>query len=303
MKTSVRESRLLVVSDVHMGNRLHRTRRAFTEFVEFALEHRYSICINGDGIDLAQLSLAHLVSDITPSLGLFLKFWENDLRIYYTVGNHDIALEHFLTDVGRMRVVPFLSVSSGDQRIRVEHGHMYDDMFLRFPRLYFSFTLIGRIAIGISPAFYQALHKFNDAFVAFLEWGLSGFGLFGKKKEVTPDENTIVGERECFRRGAEASGSRGFDAVVFGHTHFAGTATLSDGIKYYNTGAWFGDPHCVAIDEGRLWCGSVADMIKNGDPFPMSTDEVVLSITGMYPVSRLDGDRLNLAGGVGAGDR
>ena len=303
MKTSVRESRLLVVSDVHMGNRLHRTRRAFTEFVEFALEHRYSICINGDGIDLAQLSLSLLVADITPSLGLFLKFWENDLRIYYTVGNHDIALEHFLTDVGRMRVVPFLSVSSGDQRIRVEHGHMYDDMFLRFPRLYFSFTLIGRIAIGISPAFYQALHKFNDAFVAFLEWGLSGFGLFGKKKDMTPDENTIVGERECFRHGAEASGSRGFDAVVFGHTHFAGTATLSDGIKYYNTGAWFGDPHCVAIDEGRLWCGSVADMIKNGDPFPMSTDEVVLSITGMYPVSRLDGDRLNLAGGVGAGDR
>ena len=303
MKTSVRESRLLVVSDVHMGNRLHRTRRAFTEFVEFALEHRYSICINGDGIDLAQLSLSLLVADITPSLGLFLKFWENDLRIYYTVGNHDIALEHFLTDVGRMRVVPFLSVSSGDQRIRVEHGHMYDDMFLRFPRMYFAFTLIGRLAIGISPGFYQALHKFNDAFVEFLEWGLSGFGLFGKKKEVTPDENTIVGERECFRRGAEASGSRGFDAVVFGHTHFAGTATLSDGIKYYNTGAWFGDPHCVAIDEGRIWCGSVADMIKNGDPFPMSTDEVVLSITGMYPVSRLDGDRLNLAGGVGAGDR
>lgn len=303
MKTSVRESRLLVVSDVHMGNRLHRTRRAFTEFVEFALEHRYSICINGDGIDLAQLSLSLLVADITPSLGLFLKFWENDLRIYYTVGNHDIALEHFLTDVGRMRVVPFLSVSSGDQRIRVEHGHMYDDMFLRFPRMYFAFTLIGRLAIGISPAFYQALHKFTDAWVEFLEWGLSGFGLFGKKKDVTPNENTIVGERECFRHGAEASGSRGFDAVVFGHTHFAGTATLSDGIKYYNTGAWFGDPHCVAIDEGRIWCGSVADMIKNGDPFPMSTDEVVLSITGMYPVSRLDGDRLNLAGGVGAGDR
>ncbi len=303
MKTSVRESRLLVVSDVHMGNRLHRTRRAFTEFVEFALEHRYSICINGDGIDLAQLSLSLLVADITPSLGLFLKFWENDLRIYYTVGNHDIALEHFLTDVGRMRVVPFLSVSSGDQRIRVEHGHMYDDMFLRFPRMYFAFTLIGRLAIGISPAFYQALHKFTDAWVEFLEWGLSGFGLFGKKKDVTPNENTIVGERECFRHGAEASGSRGFDAVVFGHTHFAGTATLSDGIKYYNTGAWFGDPHCVAIDDGRIWCGSVADMIKNGDPFPMSTDEVVLSITGMYPISRLDGDRLNLAGGVGAGDR
>ncbi len=302
MKTTVRENRLLVVSDVHMGNRLHRTRRAFMNFVQFALDHHYSICINGDGIDIAQLSLSHLVSDLTPSLGLFLKFAENDLRIYYTVGNHDIALEHFLNDVGRMRVVPFLSVLSGDKRIRVEHGHMYDDMFLRFPRMYFAFTLIGRLAIGIGPGVYKALHTFNDAFVAFLEWVLCGFGLF-RKKEVPPDENTIVGERQCFRDGAEASGSRGFDAVLFGHTHFEGTATLSDGIKYYNTGGWFGEPYCVAIDDGRLWYGSVTDLIKHGDPFPMSTDEVVLAITGMYPIQRNDGHRLHLGDGVAAGDR
>lgn len=302
MKTAVRENRLLVVSDIHMGNRLHRTRRAFTEFVQFALDHRYSICINGDGIDIAQLSLSLLVSDLTPSLGLFLKFWENDLRIYYTVGNHDIALEHFLTDVGRMKVVPFLSVSSGDQRIRVEHGHMYDNMFLRFPRMYYAFTLIGRLSIGISPRFYLALHAVNDAIVGFLEWALSGFGLL-EKKDAPPTENWITGERACFREGAEASGSRGFDAVIFGHTHFEGTATLSNGIKYYNTGGWFGDPYCVAIDEGRMWYGSVANLIKNGDPFPMSTDEIVLSITGMYPVQRLDGARLHLADRLAAGDR
>jgi UDP-2,3-diacylglucosamine pyrophosphatase LpxH len=302
MKTNVRESRLLVVSDVHMGNSLHRTRRAFTEFVQFALDHRYSICINGDGIDLAQLSLSHLVSDITPSLELFLKFGENDLRIYYTVGNHDIVLEHFLAEVGRMKVVPFLSVSSGDKRIRIEHGHMYDDMFLRFPRIYFVFTLIGRMAIALSPGVYDALHKFNVWFVNFSEWGLSGFGLFGKK-EKTIDENTIVGERDCFRKGAEASGARGFDAVTFGHTHYHGSATLADGVKYYNTGGWFGDPHVVAIDDGRIWFGSVADLIKNGDPFPMSTDEVVHAITGQFPVVRQSGGRLKLVDAVPAANR
>jgi len=293
---------MLVVSDIHMGNRLHRTRREFTAFVQFALDHRYSVCINGDGIDIAQLSLSLLVSDLTPSLGLFLKFWENDLRIYYTVGNHDIALEHFLTDVGRMKVVPFLSVSSGDKRIHVEHGHMYDDMFLRFPRIYYTFTYIGRLAIAINPKFYLWLHAGNDAFVAFSEWALSGFGLFAKPAP-PPDENYIKGERACFREGAEASGSRGFDAVIFGHTHFEGTATLSDGIKYYNTGGWFGDPYCVAIDNGRLWYGSVKELIKQGDPFPMSDDEVVLAITGMYPVQRNDGDRLNVVDRVAAGNR
>jgi UDP-2,3-diacylglucosamine pyrophosphatase LpxH len=303
MKTNVREGRLLVVSDVHMGNSLHRTRRAFTEFVQFALDHRYSVCINGDGIDLAQLSLSHLVSDITPSLELFLQFGENDLRIYYTVGNHDIVLEHFLAEVGRMKVLPFLSVTSGDKRIRIEHGHMYDDMFLRFPRIYFTFTLIGRLAIAVSPKFYAALHDFNVAFVKFSEWALSGFGLFGPKKEKEIDENTIVGERDCFREGAEATGSRGFDVVTFGHTHFHGTATLSDGVKYYNTGGWFGDPHCLAIDNGNIWFGSVADLIKKGDPFPMSTAEVVHAITGQFPIVRQSGGRLKLVDAVPAGNR
>lgn len=301
MRTTAREDRLLVVSDVHMGNRLHSTRRAFAEFVQFALDSHYSICINGDGIDIAHMSLSHLVSELTPSLRLFGKLFENDLRIYYTVGNHDIALEHFLNDIGQIRVVPFLSVASGDQRIRIEHGHMYDDMFLRFPRLYYIFTLVGRYALMIGPKVYLAMHKFNDWFVDFSEWGLSGFGLFGKKK--TRFDSDIPGEREVFRLGAEASGIRGFDAVVFGHTHAEGQRVLLDGIQYYNTGSWFANPHAVAIDQGRLWFGSVADLVQHGDPFPISQDEVVRSITGAYPVQHLNADRLHLANGGKTGAR
>lgn len=300
MKTTVRENRLLVVSDVHMGNRLHSTRRAFTQFVQFALENRYSICINGDGIDIVQLSLSQLVTDLTPSLGLFLKFGENDLRIYYTVGNHDLALEHFLNDVGRMRMVPFLSVASGDQRIRIEHGHMYDDMFLRFPRIYATFMIIGRLAIAIGPGAYKAMHSFNDGFVAFSEWALSLGGLLKKKKEV-PEGGAIPGERDCFRDGAFASGSRGFDTIIFGHTHTPGTYTVADGVKYYNTGAWFSDPHVVAIADGKTWFGPVAELVKFGDPFPLSTDDLVQAITGAMPVQRMSGNRLKLGETVGAG--
>ncbi len=293
MITTVREERLLVISDVHMGNPLVRTRHLFAQFVRFALENRYSVCINGDGIDLAQLSLSHLVAELTPSLHLFLQFGDNDLRLYYTVGNHDIALEHFLNDIGRMHVTPFLTVMSGDQRIRVEHGHMYDDMFLRFPRLYYTFTLVGRIAIGIAPAVYDALHKFNDAFVRFSTWGLAGFGL-RKKKAPDPSRQVIPGERECFRQGAEASGSRGFDAIIFGHTHTAGSVMLDEGLRYYNTGGWFANPYCVAIDAGRIWYGQVKELLAEGDPFPMSTAEVIRSISGMYPVQRQSSTRLTL---------
>jgi len=99
VKTTVREDRLLVVSDIHMGNRLHRTRRAFMEFVQFAVTNEYSICVNGDGVDIAQLSLAHLNDDLTPSLGLLMKYRGTRRRIYYTVGNHDLALEQRQDDM------------------------------------------------------------------------------------------------------------------------------------------------------------------------------------------------------------
>lgn len=264
MKTTVREDRLLVISDVHMGNPLHRPGRRFMAFLQFALDNRYSICINGDGIDIAQLSLSRLHADLTPSLNLFMGFASTRRRIYHTVGNHDIALEHFLSRMGRIMVVPFLNVLSGDKRIRIEHGHMYDGMFIRFPRTYFLFTMIGRLAIGISPKVYDALHVFNLWFIGFAEKILS---VFGAAPEKSASSNAIEGERECFRQGAEDVGMRGFDYVVFGHTHMAGSAELPGGVQYYNTGGWFGKPYCVAIDKGRVWYGMVDELLENGDPF------------------------------------
>jgi UDP-2,3-diacylglucosamine pyrophosphatase LpxH len=265
MRTSIREERLIVISDLHIGNPLHRPGRKFMDFAQFALDNRYSVCINGDGIDIAQLSLARLQADFLPSLGLFMQFGDADLHVYHTVGNHDIALEHFLSEMGRMTVVPFLNVYTGDKRIRVEHGHMYDGMFIKFPKLYFLFTMIGRMAIGISPKFYDRLHHANLAFIAFVEWVFSGFKSAEKRKKHI--QGGIDGERECFRYGAEDVGMRGFDAVIFGHTHLPGTSELPNGVKYYNTGGWFTNPHCVVLDHGRIWFGTLEDLIQ-GDPFP-----------------------------------
>jgi hypothetical protein len=39
----------------------------------------------------------------------------------------------------------------------------------------------------------------------------------------------------------------------------------------------------------------VKDLIEKGDPYPMSEDEVVASITGVYPVQFVGSDTLKLA--------
>ena len=284
MKTSVREDRLLVISDVHMGNALHSPRRAFLDFIHFAFAHRYSVCINGDGLDIVQLSLPRLNADLTPSLQILMRFGEVNRRIYYTVGNHDIALEHFLTDMGRMQVSPFLNVRSGDLRVRIEHGHMYDGMFLRFPRIYHAFMTIGHLAILVGPRFYELTHTVNAGIIGFTERVLAGLGV---GTTAGTSISGIVGERECFGQGALDVGMRGFDAVVMGHTHFPGSKEFPEGIRYYNTGSWFSNPRCVAISDGQLWFGEVGELIRDGDPFPFTTpsDPEPVASGGVAPPS------------------
>lgn len=267
------------MSDLHLGNRLHSVRRPFTEFLRFAIDHDYSICINGDGIDIQQLSLPTLTRDLTPSITLFLEVGRRGRSVYFTVGNHDIHLEHFLSDLAHLRVVPFLNVNSGDQRFRVEHGHTYDTLFLKYPRFYWLFTMIGRLAIAVGPGFYEWLHDLNHKIIAAVEYVGSGFKRYEtriKRKEW----DIIEGERECFREGAEMVGVRGFDAVIFGHTHLEGEVLLSTGVRYFNTGSWFSRPHCVAVDRGRLWFGPVAELATQGDPFPQEVTAVVAGGAG-----------------------
>jgi UDP-2,3-diacylglucosamine pyrophosphatase LpxH len=241
-------------------------RRPFQAFLRFAVENDYSICLNGDAFDIMQLSLHTLTADLTPSLSLFEELGRRKRLVYYTVGNHDIQLEHFLHDVGNVRVAPFINLCSGDKRIRIEHGHTYDEMFLKYPRFYWLFTMLGRFAIAISPAFYHWLHELNHKIVSVAEYVGSGFKARSARREAVSGE-VIEGERECFRRGAENVGIRGFDAVIFGHTHLEGALTLSSGVRYFNTGSWFANPHCVAIDRGRLWFGPISELIERGDPF------------------------------------
>ncbi len=244
MKTTISESRLLVVSDVHLGNRLFRARQPFIEFLKYALEHRFSLCINGDGVDIMQTSIMQISRDLAASTILLQKFVRQGLKVYYVVGNHDIVLEHFLDDWEIIRVVPFLNVVSGDSRIRIEHGHLYDDMFVRFPRIYEALTLLGGLALRIHPRVYHALDRSKEFLLSLRR---------SAKATVEGNEaDFIPGEAPAFRDAAERVSRRGFDYVIFGHTHKIGSARIGKAAMYLNTGSWMFRPHYVEIVDGDV---------------------------------------------------
>ena len=241
---------MVVVSDVHLGNPLYRARRPFVEFLKFALSHEYSVCLNGDGVDIMQTSVGRLTRDLSEAASIFAKFARRNLRVYYTVGNHDIVLEHFLDDWGIVRCVPFLNVLSGTKRIRVEHGHIYDEMFMRYPKTFEVMTLLGGFALGLHPRIFHTFKIFNTALIAAgeLRWHF-----VTKVTDEADDLATqIPGEKGVFLRAAREISERGFDDVIFGHTHRPGVVDLGHGRRYINTGAWQSNPHFAEIVGGDV---------------------------------------------------
>ncbi len=257
MITSITEQRLLVVSDVHLGNALFHARRPFVEFLRYARGAGFGLCINGDGVDIVQTTLRQITRDLSDCTTELKKFARDGLPVYYTVGNHDIILEHFLDDWEIVRLAPFLNLNSGDRRIRIEHGHLYDDSFVNHPRAYVVATLMGGLALRIHPRAYRALESIRPFVI-----GLSQrFG--GVKAEGGPADGgeTIPNEPPGFRERALEISRHGFDAVIFGHTHHEGSVTLGTGATYVNTGSWLFEPYFAEIDHGRVALRRVAEVL------------------------------------------
>ena len=238
MITEIRDRKLVVISDLHLGNPFSLAKKPIIAFLQWAAKHRFDVVINGDGFEIAQVSFSKIARDV-PEVFHAIKWFTStqDLNIYYVIGNHDIVLENFLSDWGGFKMAPFLNVWSGTQRIRIEHGHLYDPFFVRSPNLYEFCTWFAGFALKIHPSLY-------NVWIAFEKLQSR---LFRK-----PSSLTIVGEHPNFSDAAIELSSRGFDHVIFGHTHHSGHAILGNGKSYFNSGTWLIGTPFVEINDGRV---------------------------------------------------
>ena len=95
--------------------------------------------------------------------------------------------------------MPFLNVRSGDSRVRIEHGHLYDPWYTRSPDLYEKLTRLAGVARFVVADAYSLFARSQ--------------AISGRRADRTATT------AEPYRRGAETVLERGFDTVIFGHTH------------------------------------------------------------------------------------
>jgi UDP-2,3-diacylglucosamine pyrophosphatase LpxH len=233
--TTVQSERLVIISDLHLGNPFSQTTHLALKFMKWAASQNYDIVINGDGLEMAQASKTKIMSEMPEVFRTIKELRKQRRTIYYVVGNHDISLENFLEDWGYFKVSPFLNVTSGNTRIRVEHGHLYDPFYVKYPRLYEKLTHIGGFMLFISPAFYKT-------WINFEKW----------RARLRAKKTGIFGEPPEFAEAAQEISRRGFDYVVFGHTHHPGEFKLEDDKKYLNPGSWLLSCHYIEINNGNV---------------------------------------------------
>jgi UDP-2,3-diacylglucosamine pyrophosphatase LpxH len=229
------QDRLLVISDLHVGNPYSTATRTLGEFFEFAESGGYNVCINGDGFEILQARFASLATDSAGVLRGIRRLIERGLSVLYVVGNHDIALENFLTAWSGIQITPFLNVTSGEARIRIEHGHLYDPSFVRNPHLYEWLTRAAGPLLHFYPDVYRLWSNFEN---------------------VRPGARRLVqlgkGRRSVYHEAAEMLLRRGFDVVVFGHTHQPEDVPITPGGRYLNSGTWVRGGTFVEIDRGQV---------------------------------------------------
>lgn len=229
------QERLLVVSDLHVGNPYSAATRNLREFFEFAESGRYNVCINGDGFEILQARFASLATEAASVLHRIRRLIERGSSVLYVVGNHDIALENFLTAWSGINITPFLNVTSGNTRIRIEHGHLYDPSFVQNPRLYEWLTRAAGPFLHFYPDVYRLWTNYENA-----------------RQRARRILRGGRGERSVYHEAAEMLLRRGFDAVVFGHTHQSEDVVLGSGGRYLNCGTWVRGGSFVEIDHGQV---------------------------------------------------
>ena len=235
MLTSATGNKLVIISDVHLGNPFSKGRRELIDFLKWAAHEGYDICINGDGLEIAQVSFHKLAIEMPEMVKTLREIDRLGRKVYYIVGNHDITLEYFLEDWGALKVCPFLNFHSAETRVRIEHGHLYDPFFINYPDLYEALTRFAGILLAIHPSFYKLWMKIEKLHARL------------RKKK-----SAIVGEQPEFAEAAHEITRRGFDAVNFGHTHHRGSMTLPDGKKYFNSGSWLIGFDYIEINNGNV---------------------------------------------------
>ena len=229
--------RTIAISDIHLG-----TRDCKAELLNHFLKHNScdTLYLVGDIIDAwrIQQNKWRWKQTHTNVVRNVLSHAKRGTRVVYVAGNHDEFLRPLIPyDIGfgMVEIVNQTEHQGVDgKRYLVVHGDMFDGITRLAPWLAFLGDTAYDVILRLNSRFNWLRHR-----MGFGYWSLSNF----LKQRVKKAVDFVFKVEENL---ANYCKKRGFDGVIFGHTH---TPVIKEiyGITLMNDGDWV--ENCTALVE------------------------------------------------------
>jgi len=220
---------VFVTGDTHLGDVLFNYQDKLVAAIK--QDNFDAVIFGGDTFDPWR---GGSVKDILAKYDQLFKFLQKlKSKVVFIAGNHDPNID-VLKKLGFTVRQKFKYIGSFGERVKIIHGHEFDDACKRWE------FLIRRVAY-VENKVNQCLAKIdNEAFIRFMN--LMKINRLDLKRVLNTFRERINNYRHI-------------DTLIFGHTHLPMTEEQGR-LKIYNWGAWqkeFGEkPHFIIHKEGKF---------------------------------------------------
>jgi UDP-2,3-diacylglucosamine pyrophosphatase LpxH len=222
-----RKVKVVVISDVHLGTYGCHAQELNQYLKSFDVE---LLIINGDFIDIWQLSKSYFPAAHTKVLQRIMKMLANGTKVVYLTGNHDEMLRKYSgMQLGNLSVEDKLLIDIDGKRHWFFHGDVFDVSMQHSKWLA---KLGGQgydLLILLNRGINHLLHKV----------GRERISLSKKVKDSVKGAVKFISDFE--RTAGTIAIDNGYDYVVCGHIHEPVMKEISNAkgnVTYLNSGDW-----------------------------------------------------------------
>jgi UDP-2,3-diacylglucosamine pyrophosphatase LpxH len=227
MNDDIRKLDIVVISDVHLAT-LASKAKSLLKYLK-SIQPKMLI-LNGDIIDSWRFSRNYFPKSHLKVIRQIVKMIEKGVQVVYITGNHDDVFRKFNnTRLGNFSIVNQLELTTGDQRVWIFHGDVFDRIIHHSPWL----AKFGAAAYGYLTAINRILNSILRAF------GGKDMILYKSMKyRISKEQKVLTNFEQAI---ANAAFSKNIDLVICGHTHIPADKTSTSEnrtVRYINCGDW-----------------------------------------------------------------
>jgi UDP-2,3-diacylglucosamine pyrophosphatase LpxH len=222
-----RKVKVVVISDVHLGTygchaqELNRYLKSIDPEI---------LIINGDFIDIWQLSKSYFPASHTKVLQRVMKMLSNGTKVVYLTGNHDELLRKYSgMELGNLTVEDKLLIDIDGRQNWIFHGDVFDLSMQH-----------GKWIAKLGGKGYDILILINRAVNHLLKWmGRDRISLSKRVKDSVKGAVKFIGNFE--QTVSNIAIDNGYDYVICGHIHEPVLKTITNAkgsVQYLNSGDW-----------------------------------------------------------------